>query len=212
MTLASPTGSGDSYASVRSFCGDLAALVSRNRDTEQTVQAVKDRLAELVKRSPDLPEQVCQTGRDHYARHLLYRDQSGRFEVVVMAWAPGQETPVHDHAGIWCVEGVARGRIEVTRYDMAPPPAGTPPTGPAPRPDALRLEQLEIIRAGLGECGALIPPVEYHKIANRSDRLALTIHVYGGLMRECRIFEPQPDGAWFAQTHPLTFERPEPAL
>lgn len=202
MTLTTRPHADDPYSSVRSFCGELADLVGSNRDTGQTVQSVKNRLADLIRRSPELPEQVCQAGRDHYARHLLYRDHSERFEVVVMAWAPGQETPVHDHAGIWCVEGVARGRIEVTRYDMART-AGSETT---------RLEQLEIIRAGLGECGALIPPVEYHKIANPFDRLALTIHVYGGLMRECRIFEPRPDGEWIAQTHPLAFERPEPAL
>jgi len=201
MTLTTRTTDADHYSSVRSFCSELADLVGRNMKTTDTVQAVKDRLADLIRRSPELPEQVCQAGSDHYARHLLYRDRSGRFEVVVMAWAPGQETPVHDHAGIWCVEGVARGRIEVTRYDMARSAPGT-----------TRLEQLEIIRAGLGECGALIPPVEYHKIANPFDRLALTIHVYGGLMRECRIFEPRPDGAWIAETHPLGFERPEPAL
>jgi len=202
MTPTTHHGSHDPYSSVRSFCGELADVVARNRDTGETVQTVKDGLADLIRRSPELPDQVCRAGTDHYARHLLYRDRSERFEVVVMAWAPGQETPVHDHAGIWCVEGVARGRIEVTRYDMAR----------NARPESTRLEQLEIIRAGLGECGALIPPVEYHKISNPFDHLALTIHVYGGLMRQCRIFEPQPDGEWIVQTHPLAFERPEPAL
>jgi predicted metal-dependent enzyme (double-stranded beta helix superfamily) len=201
MTLTPRAVSDDHYSAMRSFCGELAGLMDQGKETENVVMAVKDRLADLIRRAPELPEQVCQTGSDHYARHLLYRDGSGRFEVVVMAWAPGQETPVHDHAGIWCVEGVARGRIEVTRYDLAHD-AG----------EGTRLEQLEIIRAGLGECGALIPPVEYHKIANPFDHLALTIHVYGGLMRECRIFEPRPDGAWVVQTHPLSFERPEPAL
>ena len=202
MTLATSPPSGDHYSAVRSFCRDLSDLMGGSMGTEHIVMTVKARLAELISHAPELPEEVCQTGSNHYARHLLYRDGSGRFEVVVMAWAPGQETPVHDHAGIWCVEGVARGRIEVTRYDLDHD-AG---------PGTTRLEQLEIIRAGLGECGALIPPVEYHKIANPFDLLALTIHVYGGLMRECRIFEPRPDGAWVVQRHPLSFERPEPAL
>ena len=37
---------------------------------------------------------------------------------VVMTWGPGQRTPLHDHAGIWCVEGVVEGRMDVTQYDL----------------------------------------------------------------------------------------------
>ena len=30
--------------------------------------------------------------------------------------APGQGTPIHDHGGLWCVECVLQGRIEVRAY------------------------------------------------------------------------------------------------
>ena len=40
-----------------------------------------------------------------------------------MTWGPGQGTPVHDHGGLWCVEGVVEGQIAVTRYDVQPQPA-----------------------------------------------------------------------------------------
>jgi hypothetical protein len=42
-----------------------------------------------------------------------------------------------------------------------------------------------------GSAGALIPPFEHHVLANtRPDRTSLTLHVYGGEMDHCSVFEP----------------------
>src|SRR5688500_9680437 len=58
------------------------------------------------------------TRPDSYARRLLYQDPADRFTAVVMTWGPGQGTPVHDHGGLWCVEGVIEGEMAVTQYDV----------------------------------------------------------------------------------------------
>jgi hypothetical protein len=51
--------------------------------------------------------------------------------------------------------------------------------------------------ARAGEAGALIPPFEHHTLGNAtSDRVALTLHVYGGEMDHCSIFEPLGDGLY----------------
>ena len=61
---------------------------------------------------------------DSYARRLLHRDPLGRYTAIVMTWGPGQGTPVHDHGGLWCVEGVVEGQIAVTQYDVTPDRSG----------------------------------------------------------------------------------------
>ena len=39
--------------------------------------------------------------------------------------------------------------------------------------------------------GCLIPPFEYHTIHNAiADANSITIHVYGGTMDHCTVFEP----------------------
>jgi 3-mercaptopropionate dioxygenase len=194
--------SGDRYAPVRAFVRDLGDLVERSGRTSDTVLAIKERLAELIRQRPELPAQVKTLGSDHYARHLLYGDPGGRFEVVVMAWSPGQETPIHDHSGMWCVEGVVQGVIDVTRYDLKEMIGD----------DEARMERTEVIHAGLGQCGALIPPVEYHRIANPYESAAFTIHVYGGRMRACRIFERRTGDTYGIAMKPLGFTYPEAAL
>ena len=45
--------------------------------------------------------------------------------------------------------------------------------------------------AGVGNAGALIPPFEYHTIANTSPTTkAVTVHVYAGEMTSCTVFMP----------------------
>lgn len=123
---------------------------------------------------------------DRYARRLLHRDPAGRYTVIVMVWDKGQGTALHDHGGMWCVECVYRGKIAVTSYSVR---GGDPETG------VVQFQQEQQVFAGPGEAGALIPPFEYHVLTNALEQPAVTIHVYGGELTSCHIFEPV-DGGW----------------
>ena len=49
----------------------------------------------------------------------------------------------------------------------------------------------------LGTAGCLIPPFEYHTLANAlSDRPTITLHVYGGEMDFCNLYRPTDQGWW----------------
>ena len=46
-----------------------------------------------------------------------------------------------------------------------------------------------------GSAGALIPPFEHHVLANaRPGSTSLTLHIYGGEMNHCDIFQPEGGG------------------
>ncbi|MEO6235725.1 MAG: cysteine dioxygenase family protein [Vicinamibacterales bacterium] len=120
-----------------------------------------------------------------YARRLLHRDPAGQYTMVVMTWGPGQKTSLHDHAGIWCVECVVDGNMDVAQYDMVSN-AG----------DRFRFEQRNHVVAGRGSAGCLIPPFEYHTLGNAAETPSVTLHVYGGEMDHCHVFEPSGDG-WY---------------
>ena len=78
-----------------------------------------------------------------------------------MVWDHRQGTPLHDHAGMWCVECVYQGKIRVTSYSVH---GGDPETG------VVQFEKEKAVHAGVGEAGALIPPFEYHVLENASDQ------------------------------------------
>jgi predicted metal-dependent enzyme (double-stranded beta helix superfamily) len=144
-----------------------------------------------------LPERFRRVKPDSYARRLLYRDPELGFTALVMTWGPGQRTTLHDHAGIWCVEGVVEGEMEVLRYELV-----------SEEPDGrCRFAERGQVHASAGTAGALIPPFEHHVLANaRPDRPSLTLHVYGGEMNHCDVFEPAGDGLYRRQAKTLTYD------
>jgi 3-mercaptopropionate dioxygenase len=155
--------------------------------TEQVGEQVKACLQELIAEGAvELPPELRKGCPEHYARRLIHRSEQHGYTALAMIWGPGQGTPLHDHAGMWCVEGVLEGRIEVVQHQLL-----------AQDGDRLRFRPEEAVLAGRGSAGSLIPPFEYHTIANPpGNGTAITLHVYGGEMTRCTIFEPEGDG-WF---------------
>jgi predicted metal-dependent enzyme (double-stranded beta helix superfamily) len=164
-------------------------------DPARVTDNVKHILQDLLRADAlHLPEQMCAARPDTYARRLLHRDPAGRYTIVVMSWGPGQQTALHDHAGIWCVECVVDGEMEVAQYDLVSN-AG----------DTYRFDERSRVRAGRGSAGCLIPPFEYHTLGNVLPRPSVTLHVYGGEMDHCHIFEPAGDGTYRRQRRALSY-------
>jgi 3-mercaptopropionate dioxygenase len=155
-------------------------------DVSAIAQRIKRDLQDVLRNGLELPAAMCRPRDDTYARRLLHRDPHGRYTAVVMTWGPGQKTALHDHAGIWCVECVVDGEMEVRQYDLT-----------AQDGEAFQFVPQACIEAGRGSAGCLIPPFEYHTLANRRPSTpSVTLHVYGGEMTHCHVFEPQPDGTY----------------
>ncbi len=183
---------------------DVADLVERLReaaglgDIAATTERIKETLEEFI--PPEglvVPERFLQVRPDSYARRLLYQDPELGFTALIMTWGPGQRTALHDHAGIWCVEGVVQGRMEVCRYELEEECG-----------DGLfRFAERGCVWAVAGSAGALIPPFEHHVLANaQTDRTSLTLHVYGGEMDHCAVFEPQGDGLYRRSERSLSYD------
>ena len=88
-------------------------------DQHAVTSALRNALCRLIV-DPEvrLPDCVHDPIVDHYARRELYRSARHGYSVVAMTWGPGQGTPVHDHSGLWCVEGVWGGQLEITQYEL----------------------------------------------------------------------------------------------
>lgn len=160
----------------------------RDRDPDTVTASLREILCDLIgKRQLSLPPELLQPGEDHYGRHELHHDDELGYCVMAMSWGPGQGTPVHDHCGMWCVEGVWQGQIEVTQYELHE------------REDSHhRFERGSTILAGPGSAGSLIPPHEYHVIRNPSnEQTAISIHIYRGELSQCNVYIPENEDGWY---------------
>jgi len=162
----------------------LVAAVSAaaHGDCEHTIgERLQSALTELVHDPAiQLPELLFNNTTDHYLRRLLHHDPILDYTIMAMSWGPGQATPIHDHNGMWCVEAVWRGQIEVVQYELL-----------ADQGDRVQMRRHQTIAAEIGSAGSLIPPHEYHTIANPSATdTAVTLHIYQGALDQCCLFHP----------------------
>ena len=148
---------------------------------EALTHALRDGLCRLIKtRAVSLPECVFEPVEGHYARRELYACPERGTSIVAMTWAPGQGTPIHDHCGLWCVEGVWQGKLEITRYELEEQDG-----------ERARFSMHETLMAGAGTAGSLLPPHEYHTIRNpQPDQISISLHVYQKPMGTCSTFTP----------------------
>ena len=158
-------------------------------DQHAITAALRNTLCALIRdHDVQLPNCVHEPIVDHYARRELYRSPRHGYSVVAMTWGPGQGTPVHDHSGLWCVEGVWDGQLEITQYELLERDG-----------ERFRFRAAGGMQAGPGSAGSLIPPHEYHSIRNASsDAVAISLHIYKAPMECCSMFLPQ-DGEWYAR-------------
>jgi 3-mercaptopropionate dioxygenase len=156
--------------------------------------ALRKTLCRMIRdRELQLPACVFEPISDHYARRELYRSPNHGYSVVAMTWAPGQGTPVHDHSGLWCVEGVWDGQLEITQYELLERDG-----------ERFRFRAAGGMQAGPGSAGSLIPPHEYHTIRNASpDTVAVSVHIYKAPMDCCSMFVPQHDEWYVRADKPL---------
>lgn len=167
------------------------------RPCRELTQALCQTLSGLIREQRlVLPATVFEPCRDRYARRQIHHCPELGYSVIAMTWGPGQGTPIHDHAGLWCVEGVVTDSLEITQYELLEQDG-----------DRYRFEQRGTMAAGEGSAGSLIPPHEYHAIRNASAaEICVSLHVYGGQMRRCSVFQPLSGGWYLRSEKPLALD------
>lgn len=147
-----------------------------------------ERIAAALAAAPpvELPFAYRRPGVQKYARHLIHRDLERDLVVIAMVWSPGQGTPVHDHGGYWCIEQVLAGRLDSDIYHCVEDRAD----------GATRLRWAEHDAQEQGAIAVLRPPVDHHAVRNLGAETALTLNIYGGELKRCKIFLPV-EGDWY---------------
>lgn len=165
---------------------DAAVVLDSPLEITDSLRGSLQRL--ICSKEVQLPACVYETPPgNRYARRELYRSEEHGYCVVAMTWGPHQGTPIHDHCGMWCVEGVWSGSLDVVQYERLEHEAGRD-----------HFQAAGSIHAGPGSAGSLIPPHEYHTICNPSeDALAVSLHVYSGNMTQCAVFQPSDQEHWY---------------
>jgi len=167
-------------ARLRGFIAAFTRLIETEGSEAQVLYKGAALLADLIRADDWLPPAFAAADTARYQQHLLHCDALERFSVVSFVWAPGHETPVHDHT-VWGLIGQLRGAEASQAYERQD--GKLVPIGPRL---VLKAGQVEAVSPRIGDI---------HQVANVADQVSVSIHVYGGNIGAVRRSTYGADGA-----------------
>jgi cysteine dioxygenase len=112
-----------------------------------------------------------------YTRNLVARNE--QFEMLVLCWSAGQESPIHDHAGQHCFMAVLQGRIEELQY--ARPESGS----------RARLKQTDRNIFEPGGVAYIHDRIALHKVRPCAGEPAVSLHLYAKPIDVCQVYDEE---------------------
>ena len=116
-------------------------------------------------------------------RRVSLRDAND-CSALLIAWPPGHVTPIHDHDGLWGIELVLDGVLQVESFTMTVAPA-------------LQLVPRDVTLLGVGDHTTFTENDYAHRCTNLSaQRPTLSLHIYGGVLERYRAYGKNATGCW----------------
>ncbi|KAL8656642.1 MAG: hypothetical protein Q9226_002598 [Calogaya cf. arnoldii] len=116
-----------------------------------------------------------------FTRNLVDRG-NGKYNLLVLVWTPGLQSPIHDHANSHCIMKILKGTLTETRYEW-PQSLGEPMKTTSQT--NLERDQVVYMADNLG----------LHKISNPdSVEYAVSLHLYtppNAAIEGCNVFDPE---------------------
>lgn len=148
--------------------------------------AISQQIAAL----PQVREMICNfSDRKLYPNRPMVTLHAGNPSVYLLGWRQGEFTDIHDHGpsevGLYVMEGVVTEDLYV-------------PSGPSGKERTLNFAMSRFLRTGdMATC-----PSQYiHRMGNLLPEVAATLHVYGPVLDDMRLYEVVGDiirqkGCW----------------
>ncbi|MHB8619108.1 MAG: cysteine dioxygenase family protein [Chloroflexota bacterium] len=154
--------------SLKQMAVDVAGAIG-GREADECARAVRPLLERFVLQTDALPPIYSTPRPDRYAQYLLHLSEDESFSIVSFVWNPSSTTPIHDHC-VWGLVGVYQGQEHEVRFlrrddGSDPHQAWIEPSGES--------------TAGKGSVQLVLPPHDIHQVSNRSQEIAVSIHIYG---------------------------------
>jgi cysteine dioxygenase len=118
---------------------------------------------------------VCPGG---YTRSCAYGDE--RFEVLLLNWAAGAVSAIHDHGGQHCWMQVLEGQLVVDDYRR---------TDGGERPGFARVQALGSQLLNAGDLDLRSGRFDLHRVSATAGVGALSLHIYAAPLKEFSVYD-----------------------
>lgn len=154
---------------------------------EDLVQALR----EEFRRDPSGPRaaallEAYASGGEDWRRFCLWRDGeytrnlvelTDEFELILLCWDAGQESPIHNHEGQNCWMAILEGPMEELHFRHDPD--GSPDR---------RVEPGDLRRFEPGQVAFIRDEIALHQVRTSAGKRAASLHLYAGPITECNCY------------------------
>jgi hypothetical protein len=154
-------------------------------DSPASLADLRTRIAELAwaDDAPKAAAFVSAGEDDRFRRHPLATVEATGCSALLMYWPAGHATLPHDHDGLWGIEVVIDGQLDVEEYVKS---------GSAQQPTLTFARALHL---GAGDAATFRGRQYVHRCRNLSNvSPTLTLHLYGGMLEAFTSYERDDSG------------------
>lgn len=154
---------------IEAFVESLRRIAAEDHDPRAIVEQVRPLVAGLCQSRDWVSEDYYRYDpQQRFGVHVLHEEDDHTLAVFAVSWAPGVESPPHNH-GTWAVVGGVDGverNVGWRRFDDGS------------KPGYAEIRPVTEMRPGPGDVMAFLPD-DIHSVANDGDSVTLSLHVYG---------------------------------
>ncbi|KAI8614720.1 RmlC-like cupin domain-containing protein, partial [Chytriomyces sp. MP71] len=137
-----------------------------------------------------------ETGR--YTRNLV-DSGNGKFNLMILCWPAGVQSPIHDHAGSHCLMKILNGDLKETLYSWpessGPKPLLPPSLIPASvvsQPTQCKESNMNVTKEtvlGVDKVAYIHDKIGLHRISNPTSQNSVSLHLYCPPYETCKTFD-----------------------
>lgn len=110
--------------------------------------------------------------KECYTRNCIFETE--QFELILLCWEAGQETPIHGHNGEACWVKILAGMFEEKVYIYN---------------DDRKLLESKTIHSVRNDLSYMEDFMGFHKLKNHGKTRGMTLHLYAKPIRECKMYK-----------------------
>ncbi len=158
----------DAYTLAR-FIGDLRRITGDGRGERDVITTLRPLVQRFARSGTWCEPRHYQADPEQgFGVHPLHEEPDHSLAVFAVSWLPGRGTPPHDH-GVWAIVVGVDGPERNVFWER---------TDDRSRPGHAELRKIGEKVFGPGEVLAM-PTGTIHSVSNESDKVTLSLHVYG---------------------------------
>lgn len=112
---------------------------------------------------------------ENYTRNCVSRTED--YELLLLCWEEGQETPIHCHNGEECWVYLAKGKLREKRYVL----------------ENDKLQLTADVEMSQDRLSYMNDDLGYHSLHNLNEGRSMSLHLYVGPIDECSIYKEEKD-------------------